>query len=82
MLLPLPASAASCVDAETRDRIKTLMNEAMDSAFKQQAAFLFGVWMKDLTGQPQRARTGVAIAMHAYLQVRRNVVRWEPPACR
>lgn len=42
-------------------------NKAIDEAFHNQVVNVFAVWMKDATGQPARAVTGVANARKAYV---------------
>lgn len=42
--------------------------EAIDKAFRDQSVRLFETWMKDNTGQPQRALNGMRQARSAYVQ--------------
>lgn len=49
-------------------RLKTILNDALDSALKTHVATLFSVWMRDSTDQPSRAATGVRTAIAAWRQ--------------
>jgi hypothetical protein len=51
------------------DRLLALDVEAIDSAYRTHVSHLFEVWMKDATGQPQRAVVGVRSARRAYIQI-------------
>ena len=89
--LPLPnvgfemASAESttviCSDPTTRETVRTIMSEALDTALKQHIIHMFEVWMKDDRGQPERARVGVTNGVAAYLRASKSVATWSPPDC-
>jgi hypothetical protein len=70
-----------CVDAETRERIRTVMSEALDVALKNHIVHMFEVWMKDDRGQPERARNGVVQGISAYSKASKSVTAWSPPEC-
>src|SRR5215813_162551 len=61
-LRPLPPSK---YDAE----LVKLNKEAVRDAYHAQIVHLFQTWMKDDTGQPQRAVTGAQNARRAYIAV-------------
>src|SRR5262245_37718116 len=70
-----------CMDHESRERVRVLMLEALDQAFKQKIQDLYGVWLRDATGQPQRATTGAENALRAYFQARNGAMKFNPPEC-
>jgi hypothetical protein len=72
-----------CVpDEETREQIRVLMFHALEDALKDQVMHVFLIWLKDDTGQPGRARTGVEQAVAAYLRAREGARQWIPPLCK
>jgi hypothetical protein len=84
----LPFSLASaestpelCMDEATREQIKTVMLEALDTALKNHIEHMFEVWLKDERGQPGRARTGVNLGIKSYLGARKGAMEWAPPPC-
>lgn len=77
------ANAQQCVPSvEDRERLRTLMLEAVDAAFKEQIMHLFEVWMKDDKDQPNRATTGARNATRAYFNARYSALKWNPPICK
>jgi hypothetical protein len=54
-------------------RLIALDREALDAAYRNQLAKLFGVWMGDERNQPQRAMAGAARARRAYIAVKREI---------
>jgi hypothetical protein len=84
--MPFELASASaqpviCTDAATRDKIKSVMLEALDTALQQHVVHMFEVWMKDDRGQPERARNGVVNGVNAYLKAGQGVASWAPPDC-
>jgi hypothetical protein len=84
----LPFSLASaeskselCMDGETRERVRRLMYEALDEALKKKVEDLFAVWLRDSTGQPQRAQKGMDGALRAYYGARGAAAKFNPPDC-
>jgi len=47
--------------------LNDLDKQALDEAYKSRIHHLFEVWMKDETGQPERASVGVRQARRAYI---------------
>src|SRR5262245_52181155 len=76
-----PVELPICMDEETRERLKSVMMEALDSSLKSHIEHVFEVWLRDSRAQPDRARTGVQQGIKAYLQARRGVEHWAPPPC-
>lgn len=76
-----PVEMPACLDEQTREQIRTVMLEALDSALKSHVEHVFEVWLRDDRGQPGRARTGVAQGIKAYLGARKSAVEWAPPVC-
>jgi hypothetical protein len=70
-----------CADPTTRETVRTIMSEALDTALKNHVVHMFEVWMKDDRGQPERARTGVTNGVAAYLRASKSVAAWAPPGC-
>jgi hypothetical protein len=60
------------------ERLKVVLNQALDEALRIHVVQLFGVWMKDPTGQPDRARVGVEKSVRAWQHARDAIDGWEP----
>jgi hypothetical protein len=60
---PLPPLERSQYD----DHLLVLDRDALEDAYHKQVEFLFQTWMKDPTGQPDRALTGIRKAARAYI---------------
>ena len=50
-------------------RILELDRQALDHAYQTQVEHVFGVWMRDEQGQPERAIRGARQARRAYIEV-------------
>ena len=50
------------------ERLKEILHKALDDALHEHIAHLFAVWMKDDSGQPERAATGARRAIVAWRQ--------------
>ena len=74
-------SAPACGDHATQERMRAMMLEATDEAFKEQIVSLHGVWLRDATDQPQRAAIGVTRSVDAYLHARKAVTDWRLKPC-
>jgi hypothetical protein len=48
-------------------RLAQLDEEAIEAAYKEQIQLLFAGWMKDATGQPERALNGAVNARNAFV---------------
>jgi hypothetical protein len=70
-----------CMDADTRERVRKLMIEALDESLKSKIEDLFAVWLRDATDQPRRAQTGMNSALRAYVGARAAAMRFNPPEC-
>jgi len=70
-----------CMDDETRERVRKLMLDALDEAFKEKIKDLYEVWLRDETGQPQRAAKGAENALRAYFHARGGAMKFSPPEC-
>jgi hypothetical protein len=79
------ASAATrpelCMDADTRERVRKLMIEALDESLKSKIEDLFAVWLRDATDQPRRAQTGMNTALRAFIGARDAAMKFNPPEC-
>jgi len=71
----------NCADPDVSARIRTLMLDALDEALKERVQQTFSIWLRDETGQPDRARTGIRQALAAYILAIEGVHRWHPPPC-
>lgn len=78
---PAELSTSMCIDAETRETIRALMLEGLDTAFKEHIVRMFEVWMRDERGQPDRAKVGVRQGIKAYMGARQGALDWLPPEC-
>lgn len=58
-------------------RLVVLDREAIESAYREQVQHVFEVWMKDDSGQPNRAITGVRNAQRAYIASMNAIKRRE-----
>jgi hypothetical protein len=70
-----------CMSADMRERVRVLMLDGIDQAFKAHAGHMFEVWQRDPTKQPQRANTGMKSGITAYIGARAAAQRWSPPLC-
>lgn len=75
------STAIVCTDEQTQEKIRAIMFEALDEALKNQIVRMVEVWLKDSTGQPERAATGVRNGVNAYIHARKIVLTWTPVAC-
>jgi hypothetical protein len=57
--------------------LKVVLNQALDEALRIYVVNQFGVWMKDPTDQPERARIGVEKAVRAWQDAREAIDEWE-----
>lgn len=72
----------ACMDQASRDKVRSLMLEAIDEALKQHTQHMFDVWMKDPYSQPSRAITGMRAGITAYVNSRNAAMRFNPPLCK
>ena len=70
-----------CMDADTRERVRRLMFEALDNSLREKIESLFAVWLRDATEQPRRAQTGMNSALRAYIGARDAAAKFNPPKC-
>jgi hypothetical protein len=70
-----------CMDDETRERVRKLMLEALDNAFREKIEKLYEVWLSDPTDQPRRAAKGADGALRAYFHARNGAMKFNPPEC-
>ena len=72
----------ACLDeAVSRDKIRSLMLEAIDEALKDHTKHMFEVWLKDPNHQPERAISGMRQGITAYAGSRAAALRFDPPPC-
>jgi hypothetical protein len=81
LIATTPAQAQTCIDIDSRQRLRALQLEAIDEAYKDSVKHLFEIWMRDPAGQPQRARVGLSLATEAYVHARGVVLKWNPLVC-
>ena len=62
------------------ERLKIVLNQALDEALRLYVVNNFSVWMRDPTGQPERARKGVMGAVQAWQQTTKAIDDWDVPA--
>lgn len=71
----------ACMDEDAAAQVRKLMTEGIEQAFRNHTVHIFETWMKDLTDQPRRARSGMRIAVMAYVGAREAIHEWVPPLC-
>jgi hypothetical protein len=71
-------TAQQCMSSEATDRVRVLMLEAVEQAFKDHIMHLFGIWLKDRAAEPVRAREGIRLGVSAYARSRESALRWQP----
>lgn len=77
-----PQTVVCAADEEMREKIRVILLASLDEALKDHVVHAFGIWMKDETGQPERARRGIRQAISAYIRSREAVMkRLEIPLC-
>jgi hypothetical protein len=84
LLLMLTSAACAqngCIDAEMRDHVRDLMMKGLDRAMERHTQKVFDTWMRDPSGQPARAASGVRQAVRAYVGSRAALAAWSPKLC-
>jgi hypothetical protein len=74
LLLFLPDASGevkqdSILSGKYEARFVELEKEATDEAYREQIIRLYGIWLRDETGQPHRALTGARQARSAYARI-------------
>jgi hypothetical protein len=79
----IPQATEECVnmDSDLKEKIRNLMLVAIDEAFRNHVEHSYEIWMKDDTGQPGRAATGVRNGLIAYLRAYKAAKEWNPRMC-
>ena len=75
------AQAPFCVDGGLKEEVRALMLDGLKQAFRERTVHLFDVRLRDPSIGPQRAVSGMQLAVRAYVNSRAEVVQWNPPAC-
>jgi hypothetical protein len=70
-----------CIPQNQLERIREIMLDGIDMAFKEHIAHLLSVLIKDPKDQPDRAIAGLRPAIKAYVNGRIAVVNWNPATC-
>jgi len=81
MLESASAQVVTCTDSATKEKIKSIMLDALDHALQTHIEHMFEVWMKDDRGQPERAANGTRAGINAYIKAGHAVAAWAPPDC-
>jgi hypothetical protein len=76
-----PIEYVTCMDVETREDLRNAMRAGIDRAMQSHTSRMFTIWMKDATGQPERAIHGMQNAVKAYVGSRKVANEWSPPVC-
>jgi hypothetical protein len=74
-------NAVPCMDDATRNRIKSILLRAIDRALMEHTITIYDTLLKDKTGQPARARTGMRHGINVWLAGRALVQDWDPDPC-
>ena len=69
-------------DEATKARVRDIMVHGLDLALQDRVTTLFEIWMKDDSGQPDRARVGIEQGIDAYLHARKGFLKWDLPVCK
>jgi hypothetical protein len=64
---PAPSYPPPLSSSEYDERLLAIDKEAIDAAYREHVQRMYSGWMKDDTGQPARAVTGVRQAQRAYI---------------
>lgn len=64
---PAPTQLDDSTSSRFEPRLAQLDREAIDNAYRTKIEQLFTVWLKDPTGQPERAVNGARTARKAYI---------------
>lgn len=79
---PPSKQIALCSDEPgINDQINEIAFKALDDALRGQIERLFTTWMKDPSGQPERASIGVKQSALAYVHARAAILAWNIPRC-
>jgi len=74
--------AEVCMDADTRDKARSLMFEGINIALTHHTERLFDNLMKDRGHDPDRMTRGMYTSLALYARSRENLLKWDPPACK
>jgi hypothetical protein len=72
-----PPSSSALPASKWDDQMIQLDKQALDQAYVDQLQHLFMIWMKDESGQPNRAITGARQARRAYIEVMNEIEKRE-----
>jgi hypothetical protein len=70
-----------CMDADTRERTRTIMFAGIEEGLKRHTVSVYDTWLKDPSDQPARASRGLHIGISAYVRSRQSILNWSPPVC-
>jgi hypothetical protein len=74
--------AKYCVqDQQQEDRMRAIMSDSLDQAFKQHIVHLFDIWVKDQAEEPIHAVNGAQLGISAYVRSQRSLQKWKPQRC-
>lgn len=76
-----PPESPICMDADTRERTRTIMFAGIEDGLKRHTSSVFDMWLKDPNEQPARAARGMHLGISAYVRSRASLLRWSPPLC-
>ncbi|UGY13726.1 hypothetical protein HAP48_0034915 [Bradyrhizobium septentrionale] len=75
-------AAPACIDSETREIVRGLLLDGINSALKDHTKRLFDVWMKEPHEAPTRQIAGMQNAINAFARSRAAMLTWNPPTCK
>ena len=82
VLLTAVMPVAYCLqDQAQEDKLRAMMTESVEQAFKEHIAHLFDVWMKQQAETPDQFAHGGHLAVEGYLRAINGVQRWKPKRC-
>jgi hypothetical protein len=78
---PTTTPQTICMDADTRERTRTIMFAGIEEGFKRHTSSVYDIWIKDPHEQPARAARGMDVGISAYVRSRQSILNWSPPVC-
>lgn len=80
---PRPPSSPPevCMDSETRDKLRALMFEGINTAIAHHTEKMFDNLLKDRGHDPARMTRGMHDSLALYARSRENLLKWSPPPC-
>jgi hypothetical protein len=73
---------AYCIqDQAQEDKLRSMMHESIDQAFKEHVAHLYDIWMKQQGDTPDQFAHGGHLAVDGWIRAQRGIDKWKPKRC-